>query len=373
MVLLEVVIGIVFVMLLLSLLASTVMELVAGFLSLRGKQLIGAIEGMIGSDVHPFTKHPFYQQLSIGISRKSKPMPSYLNAGTFSSILLDILKIDSSEELEARLESMPEGNLKRVLQFLYRQTNGSIIDFKKKVEEWFNEVMDRASGSYKRNSQLWLICIGLGIAILFNADTINVYHNLSVNPTLREAVVNAATNYANTQPAPAPQGTVTFPVDSLGRPMVRAAIDSSRQAFTRIINENIGSLESPLGLGWSNVHFDRDNWRTWLYRVIGWIVTALAVSLGATFWFDLLKKLVNIRNSGPLPQQQQQGTSVNYQQATTQSGTTTSVEIKPGLTQPEHDLLESTGRGAAKAPAQKPKDSKDDKPKPPAKEEEGFG
>ena len=33
----------------------------------------------------------------------------------------------------------------------------------------------------------------------------------------------------------------------------------------------------------------------------GWVLTALAVSLGAPFWFDLLSRFVNIRSGGRPP------------------------------------------------------------------------
>jgi hypothetical protein len=32
--------------------------------------------------------------------------------------------------------------------------------------------------------------------------------------------------------------------------------------------------------------------------IVGWIVTGLATSLGAPFWFDLLNKALQIRSSG---------------------------------------------------------------------------
>ena len=34
-------------------------------------------------------------------------------------------------------------------------------------------------------------------------------------------------------------------------------------------------------------------------KLIGWLLTALAISLGAPFWFDLLNKFVKLRESGP--------------------------------------------------------------------------
>ena len=39
----------------------------------------------------------------------------------------------------------------------------------------------------------------------------------------------------------------------------------------------------------------------WLYKTLGLLITAIAVSLGAPFWFEMLNKLVNLRMSGKLP------------------------------------------------------------------------
>ena len=34
---------------------------------------------------------------------------------------------------------------------------------------------------------------------------------------------------------------------------------------------------------------------------LGWLLTALAGLMGAPFWFDTLKTLVNVRSAGPKP------------------------------------------------------------------------
>jgi hypothetical protein len=39
----------------------------------------------------------------------------------------------------------------------------------------------------------------------------------------------------------------------------------------------------------------------WALKIIGWLITALAVAMGAPFWFDLLSRLINVRGSGPKP------------------------------------------------------------------------
>lgn len=40
----------------------------------------------------------------------------------------------------------------------------------------------------------------------------------------------------------------------------------------------------------------------WGSRLLGWLLTALALSLGAPFWFDLLGKLVNVRSGMRRPE-----------------------------------------------------------------------
>jgi hypothetical protein len=36
----------------------------------------------------------------------------------------------------------------------------------------------------------------------------------------------------------------------------------------------------------------------WLIRGLGWLVTALSVSLGAAFWFDVLSRALRLRSTG---------------------------------------------------------------------------
>jgi hypothetical protein len=38
-------------------------------------------------------------------------------------------------------------------------------------------------------------------------------------------------------------------------------------------------------------------WTGWALRILGWLVTALALSLGAPFWFDLLNKFIVVRGT----------------------------------------------------------------------------
>jgi hypothetical protein len=39
----------------------------------------------------------------------------------------------------------------------------------------------------------------------------------------------------------------------------------------------------------------------WVIKLLGLLVTTLAATLGAPFWFDVLNKIINIRSTGPSP------------------------------------------------------------------------
>lgn len=341
--LLSVVIGIVFVMLLFSLLTTTVMEMIAGMLSLRGKHLILAIQNMLGGKTKAFLQHPYYRQLTMNANTRGenraaeKAFPSYVGSGTFSAILVDILDGEPEQRISERVNALPEGELKKVLSFLWREADGNATEFRVKTEEWFNEVMDRAGGWYKRKTRNWLLIIGAVITMIFNVDALQIYNNLSVNATLRDFVADAATNYVNTQPQPAAQA-------------VTPDFFAAQQRLSELVNNNISAIGSPLGLGWDQMDWNKANGQWWLYKIIGWATTTIALSLGATFWFGMLKQLIGLRSSGP-------SSSAGLTQAPQNASP------PPGsfLTQPVSDSpLESISRGARKpkAPADAP-DKKD--------------
>ena len=85
-------------------------------------------------------------------------------------------------------------------------------------------------------------------------------------------------------------------------PEVVGGFASTRLSVARRVNDQIQAIKSPLGLGWKNVVWQKVTLFDALIKLLGWTVTALAISLGAPFWFDLLRKLVNIRSSGNKPE-----------------------------------------------------------------------
>jgi len=289
---LSVIIGIVFVLLLFSLLASTVMEIVSAMFSLRGKHLLQTLQNMLGDKTNVFLEHPFFRQLSYASRRKAGitaySLPSWVNKNTFSSILTDLLQAGNGGNLEQRIDAMPDGDLKQLLLYLYRQSDGSVEGFKNKVENWFDEVMERASDWFKRSTKWWLFSIGLVLAFIFNADTIQIYKSLSANTALRDDFANLAEQYAQTH-------------DSVATMDLNNPLEQALPEFKEIAQVYKETVQSPLGLGWTAEQASGD-FMHWLIKIAGFILSGIAVTFGAPFWFEALKKLISIRPSGAMTQ-----------------------------------------------------------------------
>jgi hypothetical protein len=292
---LQVVVGLVFVLLLLSLLATTIMELLASLLLLRGKNLEKALRNMLASTglddqaLQEFKNNSLYRQLSSKYGSK-RYAPSYISDDAFQSILMSvILKGEGVDKLKARLDELPDEDLKNVLKQFLQEADYKLDGFREKVKGWYNNVMDRAAGWYKRFTQKILVGVGFLIAVVFNADTLAIYERLESDPETLQKVVLMAENFAA-------RG------DSLALGVPRPPdFDRSLQELQSLVGNQIESVRSPLGLGWKNVDWASVTPYDALTKVLGWLVTALAISLGAPFWFDLLRKLVNMRSSGNKP------------------------------------------------------------------------
>jgi CRISPR/Cas system CMR-associated protein Cmr5 small subunit len=272
------------------------MELLAGALGLRGQNLEKALKNMLANTdvdekiLEAFKNNSLFKQLSYQFGKKHYA-PSYLGSSSFQSILFDVI-LEGKEltlaNIKEQIQSLPDEDLRNVLNQLLQESEGKIEQFKANVETWYNNIMDRASGWYKRYTQRILVLVGFLIAITFNADTIAIYGRLEKDPEALKQIVDMAYTFAgnNEQPAIIERD-----------PDFELALKNVQE----LINQELASVKTPLGLGWTNVKLSEISPMDWLIKILGWTVTALSVSLGAPFWFDLLRSFVNLRSSGNKP------------------------------------------------------------------------
>jgi ribosomal 50S subunit-associated protein YjgA (DUF615 family) len=331
-------------------------------------------------------------------------------------------------------------DLARTLSPLLEDAANDVDRFRRNVEIWFNDGMDRVAGWYKRHTTAWQAVIGFILAVALNVDALQIVRTLYRDPALRQSIASQAQAYAN-EPHPslerqsldfssaqtpdvnavkvslsaveiAPGDTLTARITipaGLPNPAVQVevqsaylvlSLDSTQVDLTKWekklppvaagsnlvtvygrLNTNVksesierfsvtvagapapvdvsvvarptaddqfDSLRAKIGtlglpIGWrgcgdssagaptatgaavssakpaaTDASFDPttpliwcDHDRTQLSKVLlglwpmllGWLVTASAMSLGAPFWFDTLKRFVSIRSAGKAPEE----------------------------------------------------------------------
>ena len=154
---------------------------------------------------------------------------------------------------------------------------GNVDAFRKSVEDWFDDTMNRVSGWYKRRATIILAVIALGVAGVFNVDSWQVANTLWTDNAVRAAVVAQAEG-------------------------------ASKKTVEEASKDVTGEIALPLG--WKPAHKDGDaapadpravpaDFGSWVAKLLGLLVTAFALTLGAPFWFEALGRLVKVRNTGP--------------------------------------------------------------------------
>jgi hypothetical protein len=300
MAMLEVIIGMIFTFMLLSLLGTTLNELVSAWRGWRGFYLEEALKRLLEFKDNPevfnrFKNNALFRQMMQhkAILRKSQA-PAYLSASNFTSILTNVLKgkdkaIQSVDDI---INGAPDGSqLREVLQQLKEEGNTDLEAFKLRMQTWFDDLMGHSSGWYKRHLQFVTFFVGFGIAAVLNADSFQIYAHLTNNAANRQKLALLAESFAAENETLPTTLAPTPPTQPLTGGEIKEGVKSfiSTPAFRTVSNV--------LGLGWSREEFFIRP-TAWLQRILGWFITALAISLGAPFWFDILKKIITIKSTG---------------------------------------------------------------------------
>lgn len=231
--------------------------------------------------------HPLLQSLQRPRRWRTglKP-PSYIPSRTFARALLDTLvpadgeKVDL-DALKEAVKKLPEVAQRPLLQ-LISEAGDQVDDLRKGIEEWFDDQMERVSGWYRRWAKKWALGIGLVVAIVLNVDTVAMAETLYRDPAVREAVVAQADAACAAQPSDDDCGDASVEdLQATGLPFGWSCLDDDdHKDWSNCLDQ--GGTQVPL-------------------RVLGWLLTAGAITLGAPFWFDAMNRIGSLRNTGGKP------------------------------------------------------------------------
>jgi hypothetical protein len=187
------------------------------------------------------------------------------------------------EDLRQVVAGLPQGNLKAnvLAVFALAADYESLL---RTTEDWFNRQMDRVTGWYKREAQYIVVAFALVITLFTGLDSLEIAQRLYTAPAL---LSSAAAQISGAYHAPAPATSPNPDTAQLASTALKLFDGDDFRSFFHPMLAIFGSG--------SNSH------------VLGCLITALAVSLGAPFWFDVLGKLVNVRATGPKPESKTAG------------------------------------------------------------------
>ena len=286
----QVVIGLSFLFFLLSVVASAMNEAIAGIFKLRAKTLERGITNLLtgatsttGSGLQMIAD--FYSHPLISAYGKNAERPSYISPRSFRMVLLDIAGLSGAVvgvtpdgaplpdpqvrmDVDAALGAVQDQELKDALTTIWRSVQHDVDGFREGIELWFDRSMERVSGWYKRRVQVFVFVIGLALAVLLNASAITAADRLWKDEGFRRgllAQVEGQRSDASAGEALAQLETLRFPI------------------------------------GWEAPNRP-DGAGGWAFAAVGWLLTGIAITFGAPFWFDVLNKVSNLRAAGRKPE-----------------------------------------------------------------------
>jgi len=265
----------------LSLLASFVHEASATVLASRSKTLRRAIERLLEGDAtktESLTKklysHSLIQGLGLpkfGAATAGESSPSYIPSKIFALALLNAIGgvAPTVDAIRTELDKYPDA--KKVLDPMLTVAGTDVAKLGEELAHWFDRSMERVSAWYKRRAAVSIFVIATLITIGGNFDTLHIGTALWHGATVRDAVVAAAGSAQGHAPA-----DIASSIDALDALQIPAG----------------WPLVAPHA-GWT--------WGAYGLKAIGWILTILAISVGAPFWFDMLSKVSQFGGNGTAP------------------------------------------------------------------------
>jgi hypothetical protein len=238
-----------------------------------------------------------------------KLLPSYIPPARFANALHHLAVGDDGIALPAFAKLQQQ-----ILSVMGVPPDATPAEQVDAITKYYDESMQRVSGWFKRWSSFLLLIAGLLIAGAFNVDTLSLISTLSQNAELRRQLVERALSLDD---ASLSESTALTCQDDEG------CLDDVRKR----VDQQLTLAESAgLPIAWTSARWhalwnppgkadvdadaadDSDSGakpqrRFWpvigavIYKLLGIALTAVAISLGAPFWFEMLNRIVEVRNA----------------------------------------------------------------------------
>ncbi len=338
---LQILISLAIIFFLFSTLTSVVFEWYSYKTQKRGRFLYQALHRLLHDPLNQSYGASLYAHYSIDRLKKDRhSYPQYISSSMFADALIETIAsqsektsfelkfkegsfnlervalkedriADTFQRFAAGVDAMGYSPFKSQLR-AFQERSGNYPELKKTISAWYDDYMQRASGWYKTGTRRAIFCISLAVALIFNLDAIHLVKVLNYDEALRKKLVLAAENISDNKTVtngivPADSLHSNFPTkaqrDMAAKVLVHDSTDKQYMQRVDSLLTVVEDLSIPVGY---HSNFAKEQLRPGFgfYWLAGILCTALALSFGAPFWFDVLIKVTNIRRSGSKPEEQ---------------------------------------------------------------------
>lgn len=184
--------------------------------------------------------------------------------------------------------------LKTQLEAVIHSASDSMESMTQAVSNWADRSLTMLGEHYKRNLQILSFIVSLFVAGILNIDTLALIDHLYKDKELRTTVAEVAIRFGEQHRKDDIEACLAKSSDARKQDAkctdLLGLVDAIQSK-----NKNLGQLP----IGWPTTMTDHTPQPL---QIVGWVLTALAASLGAPFWFDLLTKVVNVRHGMRRPE-----------------------------------------------------------------------
>jgi hypothetical protein len=314
---LDVLIGTTTVILIFSMAVTVITQAITSYFGRRGKHLksgladliqqLGIPERQVAESIaHSVLMHPL-------IADGKGKLGTVIHREEFTRLLMDLAAGNGAGSLEAQakgtLQNMlqqsgisdPQATLKnvRAMELQLEASNPELAndirqaqaliseatsDYVARVNSWFDQTIDRVSQRFSHYTH-WITLVASAVVVLtIQLDVIAVIDRLSIDDQFRNNVVSASARDFYNESASATtnsQGSTTAGAHTVP--------NAAPQAYYDLLGK-AGLISLPTDRNWLMKLKDSR-------RYPGMVIAILMISLGAPFWYNILKDLLGLRSA----------------------------------------------------------------------------
>lgn len=317
----DILLGLSVVMLMVSLVVTVLTQALTDLMQTRGKNLLDGIAGLlrqIHRDLPPEVSKQIAEAILTHplIRSSGSRYGAVIHREELTALLLELAADDGPHQLEAKArehlcdllkangiedpvktlanvrslvllleQAHPElsNNARHAMAFLQEASSR----FLAKINGWFDQTIDRVADRFTESARLITLIGAFAVALVLQLDTVSLVNRLAADPAFRQALVQEAIK-ANNQAPPEPAAAATPARPST---LVPVFSDQDRQNLQKLTTFDIIDVPNSFG-DWGS----RWTAANWIMKLVGILITAMLLSLGAPFWYNALKNLIRLRS-----------------------------------------------------------------------------